>query len=221
MSTNEFALDAEVRNETGKGASRRFRRELGLVPAIVYGGEKQPENITLKHNELIKNLDNEAFYSNIIQLTVNGVAERVILKDLQRHPAKSRIIHVDFLRVSSNRKLHMKVPLHFINAEVCKGVKLQGGTVYHNLTELAINCLPDALPEYIEIDLADVEVGQTVHISDIVLPEGVESDELKYGADHDLPVVTVKQPKVSLVEDEDTDDNDAETEDNSDEKDES
>ena len=201
MSTNEFILEAKSRTDTGKAASRRLRRQLGQVPAIVYGGSKEPENIVIKHNELIKKLENEAFYSNIISLNVNGVSERVILKDLQRHPAKPKIMHADFLRISSTKKLTMKVPLHFINEDVSKGVKLQGGSVFHNITELEISCFPDALPEYIEVDLKDVEIGQVLHISDITLPEGVESDALKYGDDHDLPVVTIKQPKVSLVED--------------------
>ena len=201
MSTNEFILEAKSRTDTGKAASRRLRRQLGQVPAIVYGGSKEPENIVIKHNELIKKLENEAFYSNIISLNVNGVSERVILKDLQRHPAKPKIMHADFLRISSTKKLTMKVPLHFINEDVSKGVKLQGGSVFHNITELEISCLPDALPEYIEVDLKEVEIGQVLHISDITLPEGVESDALKYGDDHDLPVVTIKQPKVSLVED--------------------
>ena len=217
MSTNEFALDAESRNATGKGASRRFRRKLGQVPAVVYGDTKEPKSIMIKHNQLIKSLENEAFYSNIIQLSVDGVAERVILKDLQRHPAKAQIIHADFLRVSSTKKLHMRVPLHFINEDTCKGVKLQGGSVYHSMSELEINCLPDALPEYIEVDLADVEIGQVLHISDITLPEGVESDALKYGADHDLPVVAVKQAKVTTVEEdvsqEDTEDSDGDSSD--------
>lgn len=201
MSTNEFLLDVQGRDGVGKSASRRLRRESGQVPAIIYGGEKEPKKVMVKHNELIKSLENEAFYSHIIRLNVDGVAEDVILKDLQRHPAKSQIIHVDFLRISGTRKLHMRVPLHFTNENVCKGVKLQGGTIYHSMTELEISCLPDALPEYIEVDLADVEVGQILHISDIKLPRGVESDALKQSADHDLPVVTVKQPKVSSSED--------------------
>ena len=165
----------------------------------------------IKHNLLIKSLENEAFYSHIIHLNVDGVAEPVILKDLQRHPAKPQIMHADFLRISDSRKLHMRVPLHFVNEEVCKGVKLQGGSIYHSMTELEISCLPNALPEYIDVDLAEVEVGETLHISDIVLPAGVESDGLKQGADHDLPVVTVKQPKVSAAAESDNDaGNDAE-----------
>ena len=211
MSTNELALDAESRNDTGKSAIRRLRHQFGQVPAIIYGGTKKPKKIMIKHNKMIKNLESEAFYSQIIKLNVDGVTENVILKDLQRHPSKLQIMHADFLRVSSTKKLLMRIPLHFINEDICKGVKLQGGSVYHNMTELEISCLPKALPEYIEVDLENVEIGQTLHISDITLPKGVESEALKHGADHDLPVVTVSQPKVISV-DEGTDvDADADT----------
>jgi large subunit ribosomal protein L25 len=199
MSTNEFALDAKSRNNMGKGASRRLRRE-NQVPAVIYGGSKKPEHIMIKHNHLVKSLESEAFYSHIISLNVNGSAENVILKNLQRHPAKLQIVHADFLRVSNTRKLHMRVPLHFVNEDICKGVKLQGGSIYHNMTEIEISCLPDDLPEYIEVDLKDVEIGQTLHVSDITLPQGVESYALKHSADHDLSVVTVKQAKASLSE---------------------
>lgn len=198
MSTNEFALDSKGRDDAGKSASRRLRRELGQVPAIIYGGKKEPKKVMIKQNELIKGLENEAFYSHVISLNVDGVAEDVILKDLQRHPVKLQIVHADFLRVSDTTKLHMRIPLHFINEDICQGVKLQGGAVYHNMTELEISCLPGALPEYIEVDLTEVELGQVLHISDIKLPPGVES---KHSTDHDHPVVTVKQPKVSLSED--------------------
>ncbi len=221
MSTNEFILDAESRTDTGKAASRRLRRQLEQVPAIVYGGSKKPKNIVIKHNEFSKKLENEAFYSNIIKLNVDGASERVILKDLQRHPAKPKIIHADFMRVSSTKKLTMKVPLHFINEDISKGVKLQGGSAFHNMTELEISCLPDALPEYIEVDLKDVEIGQVLHISDITLPEGVESEALKYGGDHDLPVVTIKQPKASLIEDESDADDSVDDDTDDDSKDES
>src|SRR5690606_14426288 len=139
---------------------RRLRREAGLVPAIVYGDGKKPQNITINHNELVKHLDHEAFYSHIITLKVDDKTQDVILKDLQRQPAKAQIIHADFMRVSKTKKLQTSVPLHFINEASCKGVKLQGGVISHNLTQLEIACLPQNLPEYIEVDLADVEIGQ-------------------------------------------------------------
>ncbi|ODS22949.1 50S ribosomal protein L25/general stress protein Ctc [Candidatus Endobugula sertula] len=195
MSNKDFVLDAQSREEVGKGASRRLRRDSGLVPAIVYGSSKKPQMISIKHKELVKHLDHEAFYSHIISLNVDGTAQDVILKDLQRHPAKAQILHADFLRVSKTKKITTRVPLHFINESSSKGVKMQGGLVSHSLTELEINCLPGDLPEFIEVDLADVEIGHIVHISDLTLPQGVESVALIHGADHDLPVATINKPK--------------------------
>jgi large subunit ribosomal protein L25 len=150
----------------------------------------------------MKSLENEAFYSHIIGLEIDGKSEDVILKDLQRHPAKNVIIHMDFLRVSKNTKLQTKVPLHFINEDICVGVKLGGGIVGHSMTELDIMCLPKDLPEYLEVDMTDVDLGQTLHISDIKLPKGVESVALSHGADHDLPIAAVNKPKGVAVEDE-------------------
>jgi len=202
MSKEDFQVNAQPREESGKGASRRLRRNAGLVPAIVYGGTKKPQNICIPHNELVKHLENEAFYSHIISLNVGEKSENVILKDLQRHPAKPVIMHADFLRVSKTKKFSTSVPLHFINEESAIGVKTQGGQVSHSMTQLEISCLPADLPEFIEVDLAEVEIGQIVHISDISLPKGVESVALNHGADHDLPVAAINKPKGS-GEDED------------------
>lgn len=195
MSNEDFILDATARDDSGKGASRRLRREAGLVPAIVYGGRKKPQAITLSAKDLKKHLENEAFYSHIITLNIGDSSEQVILKDLQRHPAKEVAMHADFLRVSKTKKFQTKVPLHFINEASSKGVKVQGGKVQHNMTELEISCLPADLPEFIEVDLAEVEVGTTVHISDLALPKGVESVSLALGEDHDLPVASIVKPK--------------------------
>ncbi|WP_019603932.1 50S ribosomal protein L25/general stress protein Ctc [Teredinibacter turnerae] len=192
MSTEDFTLNAKTRDDQGKGASRRLRHD-NLVPAIVYGGEKDPQNIAIAHNEFIKHLENEAFYSHIVTLVLDGEKQDVILKDLQRHPAKAQLLHADFLRVSRTQKLTTRVPLHFINEESCKGVKLQGGVVAHSLTELEINCLPQDLPEFIEVDLKDAEIGHIVHISDLNLPAGVESVALSHGEDHDQAVVTINK----------------------------
>lgn len=200
--SEDFTLDALLRDDSGKGASRRLRREAGQVPAIVYGGQKDPQNISVEHKELVKHLENEAFYSHIITLNVAGTSEDVILKDLQRHPAKAMILHADFMRVSKTKKLSTRVPLHFINEVSCKGVKLQGGVISHNMTELEISCLPANLPEFIEVDLADVEVGGIVHISDLKLPAGVESVALAHGEDHNLPVVTVSKGRGATSESE-------------------
>jgi large subunit ribosomal protein L25 len=194
MST-DFSLNAKGREDTGKGASRRLRRLAGEVPAIIYGGKKQPEQVSLTHKDVMKALENEGFFSQVISLDVDGKAEDVVIKDIQRHPAKALVLHMDFLRVSKTTKLTTRIPLHFINEDVCVGVKMGGGLIAHSMTELEIQCLPQDLPEYLDVDMAEVEIGQTVHITDIKLPAGVESVALSYGEDHDLPVATVNKPK--------------------------
>ena len=217
MST-DFILQAKGREDTGKGASRRLRRLAGEVPAIVYGGKKDPTKIALTHKDVAKALENEAFFSSIISLDIEGASEDVIIKDIQRHPAKKIVLHMDFFRVSKTTVLQTKVPLHFINEDTCPGVKLGGGIVAHTMTYIEIQCLPKNLPEFIEFDMAEVDLGDIVHISDIVLPEGVESVALNLGADHDLSVATINKPKAVEVE-EDTESldaaDDAETSDNS------
>lgn len=195
MSTEDFTLSANVREIAGKGASRRLRRLSGMVPAIIYGDNKDPLNISIEHKELVKHLEHESFYSHIITLNVGEQSESVILKDLQRHPSKPVVMHADFQRVSKTKKINVNVPLHFINEESCKGVKLGGGLIAHAMTQLEVSCLATNLPEYLEVDMLDVEIGQILHISDIKLPEGVESVALSHGADHDLPVVAVNKPK--------------------------
>ncbi|WP_020210863.1 50S ribosomal protein L25/general stress protein Ctc [Gilvimarinus chinensis] len=200
--SEDFVLNASSREDAGKGASRRLRRLDGQVPAIVYGGNKKPASISVSHKDLSKQLENEAFFSHIISLVIDDKAEDVILKDLQRHPAKPQIMHADFMRVSKTKKLNTSVPLHFLNEESSKGVKLQGGKIVHNMVQLEISCLPADLPEFIEVDLADVEVGQVVHISDIKLPKGVTSVALSHGDDHDLPVVAINKPKGGSDDDE-------------------
>ena len=195
MSQEDFKLDATARNDLGKGASSRLRRLAGEVPAIVYGGNVAPLNVSVSHNELIKHLEHEAFYSHIINLNVDGVVQDVILKDLQRHPAKPVVLHADFLRIDRNTRLTTHVPLHFINEATSKGVKIQGGKVVHNLTQINVSCLPHNLPEFIEVDLASAEVGTIIHLSDLKLPSGVTSVDLAQGADHNLAVATIVKPK--------------------------
>lgn len=201
MSTEDFTLTATAREESGKGASRRLRREQGMLPAIVYGDNKAPQSITIEHKELVKHLESEAFYSHVITLKIDNADETVILKDLQRHPAKALVLHADFLRVSENTKLTINAPLHFINEANSKGVKQSGGIVNHTMTELEISCLPGALPEFIEVDMTDIDVGDTVHISNIKLPAGVTSVALSHGPDHDLPVASIIKPKGSSDDD--------------------
>lgn len=189
----EFVVEAETRGDMGKGASRRLRRE-GKVPAVLYGGTKDPVALTLDHADLLKHIEHEAFFSHILTVKVDGKDESAVLKDMQRHPAKPIVLHVDLQRVSATEKLRMHVPLHFANEETSPGVK-QGGLVTHNLTEVEITCLPKDLPEFIDVDLGNLELNGSVHLSDLVLPKGVELVELLHGADHDLPVVSIHLPR--------------------------
>jgi large subunit ribosomal protein L25 len=181
-----FELIAESRSDTGKGASRRLRRT-GMVPGIVYGGHKDPEPIALGHNTLLRHLEHEAFYSHVLTVKVGDVESKVVLKDLQRHPAKPFVMHADFQRVSADEKLRMMVPLHFINEASSLGVKA-GGQVSHNLTEVEVACLPRDLPEFIAVDIADMDLGDILHLSEMPLPEGVT---LAHAPDPDVPVVII------------------------------
>ncbi|WP_371189124.1 50S ribosomal protein L25/general stress protein Ctc [Thalassotalea maritima] len=186
-----FTLDAEVRTDLGKGASRRLRHA-NKVPAIIYGAGEEALSITLAHNKVFRAQEEEAFYSHVLTLNVDGKAVEVVLKDMQRHPYKEQIMHLDFLRVDAKKALHQNVPLHFINESV---IEKAGNTVAHAATEIEVECLPANLPEFIEVDVAGLEAGQTLHLSDIKLPNGVVSVELAKGADHDQAVVTVNAPK--------------------------
>ncbi len=190
MSQN-YVLEAERRTEQGKGASRRLRRE-DKMPAIVYGAGKEPVAITLTHHVIHNYLDDEAFYSQILTLKLDGNEEKVVLRDVQRHPSKALILHLDLMRIDENQLLRTHVPLHFINEDSAPGVKL-GGIVNHLLTDVEISCLPSALPEYIEVDLGALGVGEAIHMSDIKLPPGVELPELAQGPEHDLAVVIIQK----------------------------
>lgn len=183
-----FDVIAESRSDKGKGASRRLRRA-GQVPAIVYGGKQPPAMVTLSQIQLGLQLENPAFYSHLLNLKVGEVTEQVVLKDVQRHPSKPSIQHVDFLRVSADEKLRMAVSLRFLNEETAKGVKM-GGQVMEYLSEVEISCLPKDLPETIDIDLAALDIGDIVHLSQIVLPPGVA---LAHDPDPDLPVVGIEE----------------------------
>jgi large subunit ribosomal protein L25 len=185
-------VNAQVRRDAGKGASRRLCRQ-GLVPAIVYGADRVPEMISLVHNELARHLEQEAFYSQILDLKVGDKTEKVVVKDLQRHPAKPFVLHVDFQRVSAKEKIRVTIPLHFLNENSSKGAKL-GGLVSHNLTEIEVSCLPDDLPQYVEIDVAEMTIGDILHLSKIPLPEGVT---LAHAPDPDVPVLIIHGAQVS------------------------
>lgn len=200
--SNEFEINAELRTDLGKGSSRRLRRLENKVPAVVYGTDKEPESISILAKELDKSLMNEAFYSHILTLNIEGKSQQVVLKNLQRHPAKALILHADFLRVDANHKIHMTVPLHFTNEAQSKAVKLQGAVISHQMSNVEVACLPKDLPEFIEVDLADIELGQIVHLSDLKLTDGVEIVALTHGDDHDTAVITVHQPKGVSEDDE-------------------
>ncbi|MDG9925973.1 MULTISPECIES: 50S ribosomal protein L25/general stress protein Ctc [unclassified Pseudomonas] len=190
----EFALNANVRSDLGKGASRRLRRNESLVPAVIYGGEKPAQSISILAKELAKLLENEAAFSHVLALSVDGTAENVVIKALQRHPAKGYVMHADFVRVVAGQKLSAHVPLHFVNEASSVGVKQQGGEVSHTISEVEVSCQPQDLPEFIEVDLAKVEVGQIVHLSDIKLPKGVELVALAHG--NDLAVANIHASRV-------------------------
>ena len=193
--SDAFEIHAPARTELGKGASRRLRRQADLVPAIVYGEDKAPVSISIPHKDLIKAIANEAFFSHIIKLVIDKKAEQVVIKALQRHPAKARVLHADFQRVSADHAITVAVPLHFINEDKCKGVKLGGGSIIKVITELQVSCLPKDLPEFIEVDMIDVGVGEAIHISGIKLPKGVTSVDLIHGHDADNAVVSVLAPR--------------------------
>jgi large subunit ribosomal protein L25 len=195
MSSNEFELIAKSRTDLGKGASRRLRRLADEIPAIIYGSGKDAVSITIPHKDIMKAVSNEAFFSHIISMSVDGKKEQVVIKDLQRHPAKPRIMHADFLRVSAKQAIHVKVPVHFLNEDKCKGVKLGGGSIIKSMTEIEIVCLPKDLPEFLEVDMTNLGVGETIHISGIAFPEGVSSVDLAHGHDSDNAIVTVQPPR--------------------------
>ena len=166
-------ISAHKREAQGTGASRRLRR-MGRVPGILYGGEKDPVNIELDHQALMLNLRSERFHASILTLDLGGTKEQVLLRAVNMHPFKPQVQHIDFQRIQKDKKINMKVPLHFINAEQSPGVKEQGGVVNHVLNELAVSCLPDDLPEFIEVDLTNLAVGKSMHVRELVLPKGVE-----------------------------------------------
>jgi large subunit ribosomal protein L25 len=193
--SDQFEINAEVREDIGKGASRRLRRHADLVPAIIYGAGKDPQPLTIIRKDLEKSLENEAFYSHVLTVNIAGTPEKAILKDLQRHPARDEVTHADFLRVDDKVAIKVHVPIHFLNEEACYGVKMEGGIVQHQVTDVEVQCLPTDIPEYLEVDMIDVKTGDIIHLSDVKLPQGVTSVALALGEDHDLAVASVIAPK--------------------------
>ncbi|MEX1058555.1 MAG: 50S ribosomal protein L25/general stress protein Ctc [Natronospirillum sp.] len=191
MSEAIYTLDAVERSDTGKGASRRLRRT-NKVPAIVYGGTKaqKPIAITLDGPAIKKATQFEGFFAHVLTLNIGSKAQQVLLMDLQRHPSREEVTHMDFQRVSKTTIVHKRVPVHFLNEEKCAGVKA-GGLVQHNVTDVEVSCKASDLPEYLEVDMADLTIGDVVHLSDLNVPKGVTLVELSHGEDHDEPVCTV------------------------------
>lgn len=191
----QFELDAEVRKDIGRGASRRLR-QADKIPAVVYGAGEAPVSLMLDHKKTSIALGNEAFYSKILTLRLGKKSEKVILKDLQRHPAKPKIVHMDFLRVRADQKLTMNIPIHFIGEENAPGLK-EGGVFSHVVSDVEISCLPADLPEYIEVDVSEMMLNQTLHLTDLKLPKGVELVAFAHGVEeHNLPVVSLHIPKI-------------------------
>jgi len=199
----KIEVSAQTRELQGTGASRRLRR-VGKVPGIVYGGDRAPINIELDHKEIYQNLMREAFHASILTLKLDGQNEEVLLRAFNMHPFKARVQHVDFQRVAKDKKIHMKVPLHFVNAEISPGVKEQGGVANHVMNDLDINCLPDDLPEFIEVDLGNLTVGHSIHVRDLALPKGVEPvlhrSENPVVATVILPALVTEEEEVAAAE---------------------
>ncbi|MCX7123790.1 MAG: 50S ribosomal protein L25/general stress protein Ctc [Gammaproteobacteria bacterium] len=195
MTKQHFVLNAEIRTDLGRSASRCLRRN-EKIPAVIYGAGKEPVSITLDHNKILHALEHEAFYSSILEIKIGAKTEKAVLKDLQRHAYKPKIAHVDFLRVDGNVEIHMHVPLHFIGE--CPAVKT-GGVMNHLVNEVEVVCLPGNLPEYIEVDISGLQLDHTIHLSQLALPKGVKLAELAH--DNDAGVVNVHIPRALKAED--------------------
>lgn len=201
--SQKFNLMAEERTDQGKGASRRLRRA-GRVPAILYGGGRDPRPLSFDHTALLRNLENESIFSSILTVTIGDVSQPCVLKDLQRHPAKHQIVHVDLQRVLEDVEIRVRVPIHFVNEEIAYGVKQEGGVVAHLVNEIEVECLPKHLPEYIELDIADLKLDEMIMLSEIKVPEGVVIVDLTHGDEHDQdkPVVAIQRVKVVEIDEE-------------------
>ena len=195
----KFDLVADYREDQGKGASRRLRRE-GRVPAIIYGAGRPPRSLSFDHNKVLRQLENESFYSSVLNIKVGEKSQAAIVKDIQRHPAKPIVMHIDLQRIVEDEVIKMNVPIHFIGGEEAVGVKQGGGSVSHLRTDVEVVCLPKDLPEYFEIDISELELDAMLHLSDLTVPEGVEIPELALGPDH--PIVSIHIIKVAVIEEE-------------------
>ncbi len=198
---DKFDLVADIREDAGKGASRRLRHQ-GKVPAIIYGAGRPPRALTFDHNKVLQQLENEKFYSSVLTIQVGDKSQAAILKDVQRHPAKRMVMHMDFQRIVEDEEIRMNVPLHFVGEEIAPGVKQGGGKVSHLRTDVEVVCLPRHLPEYLEIDVSKLELDEYLYLSDIKLPEGVELPELAQEGEQKQPVVSIHIIKEVVIEEE-------------------
>jgi len=200
---SEFTLNVQSRTDLGKGASRRLRRNADLIPAVVYGGDEEPELISLETREVARLLLNDAAFSSILELNNAGTGSKqnVLIKDLQRHPSREVVLHADFVRIIAGQKLTTMIPLVLINDEECVGVKLGGGDIFRLATEVEVTCLPQDLPESIEVDMLKVDLNETVHLADIAAPKGVEFTELDLEQDINPPIATVSPARLEEEED--------------------
>lgn len=197
----DFVLNAEPREGRGKNASRRLRRE-GRVPAVLYGGGQAPESLSLEQAQIKQQLGNEAFYSHILQINIGSRQEQAILRDLQRHPFKPLALHMDLQRVTADQEIRVHVPLHFVKESSARGVKEQGGVVSHLMIDVEVSCLPGNLPEFIEVDVANLGMGESIHLSELKLPAGVEIVQLAQGSEYDVPVVSIHHARTAAAEEE-------------------
>ena len=197
----KFDLVAEIREDQGKGASRRLRRE-GKVPAIIYGAGRPPRSLSFDHNKVLRELQNESFYSSVLNIKVGDKSQAAIVKDLQRHPARPIVMHIDLQRIVEDEVIKMNIPIHYVGGDVAPGVKTGGGSVSQLRTDVEIQCLPRDLPEYFEVDISELELDAMLHLSDITMPEGVEIPELAQGPEHDHAIVSIHVIKVVEIEEE-------------------
>ncbi|OEY66846.1 50S ribosomal protein L25/general stress protein Ctc [Marinobacter sp. X15-166B] len=200
--SQEFVIEAFLRDDQGKGASRRLRREEKKIPAVIYGGGKDAVSVSIWHNELSKAIENESFFSQVLTINLDGKKESVIIKDLQRHPYKPLLNHADFQRISQDEVIHVHVPIHLLNEDAAPAIKTYGGVAFRLLTEVEVVCLPKDLPSFIEVDLMDVEMDQVIHLSDLQLPEGVQIVAIQHDLEHDQAVVSINKPRGAQVDEE-------------------
>ena len=200
---DSIVINAERREQMGKAASRRLRKKEDKVPGILYGGSDDPIPLVLDHKDLLKAMQDESFFSQVLKVSVGKTSQQVVVRDLQRNPASEKVTHIDFLRVQADREINVAIPLRFLNEEECNGVKVDGGSISHNLTEIEVSCLPANLPEFIEVDMGDLEIGDSIRLSELTVPDNVVIVALATAdEDRDVQVAGVIAPRLEIEEDE-------------------